>query len=196
MRGEGFYDIFFISLPTFVMLVPTNCLCSSSSASPVALCSFTSSGKIGSPFYLFDFCWIVLFHVSVSTGVEGDRQGGRRGSLDIKWRRSLLRMEDGKWSCFLFHSRFSTIHTYPVWYFGINWRTWMLMFHLLTNPIFNGVLHAKNISFITKSSKGRMALPRRMNFRKNSKRPLTPLHFRKSISQISYNGYGCIYICK
>ena len=35
------------------------------------------------------------------------------------------------------------------------------------------------------SHKGRMAPPKRMNFRKNSKRPLTPPHFRKIILRIS-----------
>ena len=42
-------------------------------------------------------------------------------------------------------------------------------------------------------SKGRLPLPKRMNFRKSSKRPLTPPHFWKVMLQIFYNGYGRIY---
>ena len=43
------------------------------------------------------------------------------------------------------------------------------------------------------SFKGRVGLPNRMNFRKNSKRPSTPPHFQKIILQMFYKGYGCIY---
>ena len=42
--------------------------------------------------------------------------------------------------------------------------------------------------------KGRMALPNRMNFRMNSKRPSTSApHLQKIMLQIFYNGYGWIY---
>ena len=42
--------------------------------------------------------------------------------------------------------------------------------------------------------KGRVALPNQMNFRKNSKRPSTPLpHFRKIMLHIAHDRYGCIY---
>ena len=163
MRGEGFNDILFY--------IASHLCDAGAHQLPLLLLVCIASCSV--QFYIkwedrkpFLFVWLLLncpfpclcsfFCTITSTGVEGDRQGGRRGSLDIKWRRSLLRMEDGKWSCFLFHSRFPPFHTYPVWYFGINWRTLMLMFHLLTNPIFNSVLHAKNISFITRSSKGRI----------------------------------------
>ena len=42
---------------------------------------------------------------------------------------------------------------------------------------------------------GRVRLPNRMNFRKNSKRPLAPPpHFRKIMLQFVYNGFGRIYM--
>ena len=53
--------------------------------------------------------------------------------------------------------------------------------------------------------KGRVMVPKRMNFRNNSKRPLTPLHFRKIVLQMLCKGYkalkklaalyiyGCLY---
>ena len=53
----------------------------------------------------------------------------------------------------------------------------MLMFHLLAIPIFNGVIHAKNISFITRLSKGRIALPNRM--------VSTILSRRKGVSKVT-----------
>ena len=41
---------------------------------------------------------------------------------------------------------------------------------------------------------GRVPLPNRMNFRKNSKRPSTPTpHFWKLMLQFFYDRYGCIY---
>ena len=45
------------------------------------------------------------------------------------------------------------------------------------------------------NAQGRIPLPNRMNFWKNSKRPLTPLppHLWKIMLQIFYNGYGRIY---
>ena len=43
-------------------------------------------------------------------------------------------------------------------------------------------------------SKGRVPLPNRMNFQKNSTRPSTPTpHFRKIMLQFFYDRYGCIY---
>ena len=47
--------------------------------------------------------------------------------------------------------------------------------------------------FMTFAIKGRIPLPNRMNFWKNSKRPLTPSpHFWKIMLQFLYNGYGRI----
>ena len=45
------------------------------------------------------------------------------------------------------------------------------------------------------NAQGRIPLPNRMNFWKNSKPPLTPLppHLWKIMLQNFYNGYGCIY---
>ena len=54
-------------------------------------------------------------------------------------------------------------------------------------------LNQQQDSIIMNDHKGRLPLPNRMNFWKNSKWPLTPPHFLKIMLQIFYNAYGRIY---
>ena len=66
---------------------------------------------------------------------------------------------------------------------GHSW--WLLLCPQVTRPL-------SQPTFLYILSKGRIPLPNRMNFWKNSERPLTPSFLEKYIANF-YNGFGRIY---